>query len=706
MHHQIDEYDKQAELESARVSLNDIFFNSDEELGSWSLLGYQAFLKTLPERIRAIFEIQEGNRQLKLEDFDYDIPSHINHYHFVSEVKDKGGDLTVPLRARFVLYQDGKPVQKTKKKLVARVPFPTRDGNFVLGGTEFTVRKQLRLSPGVYTSRRHDGRIHAMLNTHKRQSADIYFDPDSNKFHYYVGGRQFPLHAVMNLAGVPENRMRKAWGEELYNANFTNPKRMDTLTKKLYSTMNHGRDAASVEDAIIGIREALSNSKFDPWVTNITLGKGYEAITPDMLIDTTRKMLRVSAGKEPSDNREGLHFKQPFDIGMMINYALGKARPRIQRKLRIRMKDRDDLDSIISRPLADLNKTIISKYNEDELSHTPDQYNPMGLFSDSTEVTLSGEGGLRSRYQITDEARGLPDSVVGFIDGLHSPEGPHLGINMHLARRAHLVGSKIITTGLIKPDGGITAMTPRDMYDKVIALPGQVKFKNGKPVLTAREIDVLHNGTLKKLPASKVDAVLGGNPSENFGVSALIPFINYNAGNRISTTIKQLTQAVPLIAPEAPLVRPIAGNGKTVGHQFYQKMNILVPKRIKSGTVTMVRKNSIYIKDDDGNLHKIPIREDYQLNGDASIIDKPIVKAGDKVSAGQVLTENQWSKDGELALGTNLDVAYIPFYGYNHQDGLVISESAARKLTSQHSYQNEFSNERGDVFNKKKFLAY
>ena len=700
---------KTSEMENATQALSQIVKRQSDTLGGWTLLGYSQFLKQLPNRIRKILEIEEGDRRLVIEDADYKIPDTINDPDMVSAIKDEGGDLTVPLRGKFSLYEGDKLLERSNPRLIARIPFPTRNGTFLLGGNEFTVRKQLRLSPGVYTSKRHDGRVHTMINSARRQSSNIYMDPESHKFDFLIGGSSIPFYSVLSSLGVSENDMRKAWGGEIYQRNIVSPRANENNIKKLYSKMHMGAQVEDISEAKGAINKAFKETTLDPWVTKRTLNKAYGNVTPEMLMRSSRKMLDVSSGAAESDSREGLHFKTPFDIGMMVEYALEKARPRIQYKLRSRMRNKDDLPSIITRPLHSLNRTITSKYNEDELAHTPDQYNPLGIYSDSTEVTLMGEGGITSRHQITEETRGVIDSMAGFIDPLHSPEGGGLGVNLHLSNRAHIVGSKLLMDGVYDRKGNRITVTPRDIYDKVMALPGEIKFKDGKPVLpqgTRTKVNVLHKGIMREMPIGKVDLTMGEGPSRNFGLSGYVPFVSHDSGGRVASAIKQLGQAVPLSNPEAPLVRAVAASGNTVGNNFYNKMNTTLPEYVGKATVTRVGDNAIYVKDSKGKTRKIAYQKDYQLNGHSSMREKPIVRAGDVVTPGQVLAENQFSRDGKLALGTNLDVAFMSWHGYNHQDALVVSESAQKKLTSEHSYRKEFSRESQDIYNKKKFLSH
>lgn len=693
------------DLIKAREAIKRLKGRYYNEIGEPLYQSYSYFLERVaPERIREMLQLEEGNRKLVVEDVDIDIPHEISDYDYISKIKDQGGDLVVPVRGSFALFEDGKLKERSGPRLIAKFPFPTREGNFVLGGMEYNIRRQLRLSPGVYVNKGRDGRTHAMLNTGAKQSADVYLDPESSKFTYRVGNRAFPMDFVLDTLGVPETDIKKSWGTGLYEINHTPPSRRAALRDKLYSTMFRGEKPESPEEATKAIRQQFLESTVDPWVTNVTLGKPHKALSPDLLLETTDKMLGVARGDVKPDNREGMHFKVPFDIGMMVNYAMEKASPKIQAKLKQRLRDRDNIDQIVSRPINDIGSTVYAKFNQDELSHTPDQYNPYGIYADGTEITLMGEGGLRSSFQITDQARDIADSSVGVIDPLHSPEGAHLGVNMHLSNRARIYGNQLFVMGLTDTNGKEIAMTPRDYFDKVVALSGQIETKDGKPVLGNKEVDVLYKGELTKMPASKVNVIMGGNSALNFGSTAFIPFFGYDAGNRVST--RQLGQAVPLVDPDAPLVRAMGPGSNTVGRDFWEKMNPKVPGDMPAGIVTKVAKGAIYIRDDKGNAHKIAIREDYQLNGDASITDTPIVQVGERVVPGQVVAENNFSRDRELAIGKNLDVAFVPYHGYNFEDGLVLSESAAKKMTSAHSYRQEFSKGRSDIYSLKKYMAH
>lgn len=692
-------------LSDSMRQIDSIVANNKHSLGSWNLLSYRKFLAGLPSRIKDVMEVEDGNRHLVLENLHYVVPKDLIDPQNLTKIREEGRDLTIPLRGSFALMQDGKVISKSKPRLLSRVPFPTDMGTFILGGQEFNVSKQLRLSPGVYVTKGKDRRVKAQVNSSTRQNMDIYFHPDKHKFTFHIGGRAFPLHPIMAMLGVSEDQMQKAWGHTLYARNKKSGKIVRNTTSKLFNTMYKYQDIGAPEENIMKIREAFAKTEVDPWVTNVTLGKEFPAVTGEMLLAATQKALRVSAGKEDEDEREALYFKKPFGVGGMVNYALERNATKIRNKIKARLRKSDDIDTIVSRPLVSLGETIKRKYNEDELSRTPDQHNPLGMYHDNTEITFLGEGGISNAQMVTDKARGVHDSMVGFIDPLHTPEGHNVGMNIHLSDRAIFEGDRI-TQEVKDRLGEPHKVSPRDMYGQYVALPGQVKFNNkGKPQLRGT-VDALYKGKITEVPSSKVNLIMHGTPNDALSGGAHIPFVGHDMGIRAGVGIKQMGQALPLKNREAMLVRPVGSSGRSVGSKFYRRMNVTAPEDMGPATVTRVTDNNIYLKDADGKSHKIPMKRHYQINGNATINDEVIVKAGDRIIGGQVLAENQYSKDGETAIGANLDVAFTSFYGMNHQDGVVISEEAARKMTSLHSYEEEASRDSRDVFNKKKFLAH
>ena len=693
-------------LQASLEKINDQIDDYTDSMDWWTLNSYKTFLANLPNKVKSVMDIEEGDKQLVLEDPYYSVPKDFMDPNVYAKKRDENKDHVIPLKASFALYKEGKLVSKSKPRLVANIPLPTDHGTFILKGQEFAIKKQLRLSPGVYTTKRKDGRVHSQINSSKRQNIDVYFTPETSKFAFRVSGKSFPLYAVLNAMGVKEDKMRKAWGERIYNANKISGSRIKTSIDRLYGVMYKFDDSdSSAEDKEAKVLEALADTAVDPWVTNVTLGKGHDKVDTSMLMSITQKALNVSSGKEESDQREAMYFKKPFEIGDMVNYSLERNAGKIRGKIKMRLRKTSDMDSIISRPLVTLSSTIKRKYNEDELAHTPEQYNPLGIRHDLTEITLMGEGGISQRHMITPEARDIHDSSIGFLDPLHTPEGGNIGTNLHLTNKAFLKDGNLVQP-LRSADGDLSYYNPREMYDQYVALPGQIKYKNGVPQLGRQEIDVLYKGKITKAPASKINLIMPGTPNDSLGGAAFIPFVNHNVGNRSTVAVKQMGQAVPLLNKEAPLVKSMASTGESMGSVFGRKMNVTVPKSIKSGVVTKVSDTYVHIKTSDGKSRKVPLRNNYQLNGDAVLNDTAVVKAGDTVKGGQIIAENQTSKDGELAIGSNLRVAFMPFYGQNHQDGIVISEDAAKKLTSVHSYAHEASKASQDVFNKAKFKAH
>ena len=164
--------------------------------------------------------------------------------------------------------------------------------------------------------------------------------------------------------------------------------------------------------------------------------------------------------------------------------------------------------------------------------------------------------------------------------------------------------------------------------------------------------------------------------------TALIPFLSTNTPTRTSMALKQITHSLPLEYREAPLVQAGREGKITSENHMYNLMNRRVPSYIKSGVVTAVGKDFIKVKDADDKIHTIQIYNSFPLNGHVELNETPVVEIGTKVKAGTVVAENNFSKDKAIAMGANLRVAFMPHKGMNWKDALVISESAAKKMSA------------------------
>ena len=240
-------------------------------------------------------------------------------------------------------------------------------------------------------------------------------------------------------------------------------------------------------------------------------------------------------------------------------------------------------------------------------------------------------------------------------------------------------------------------ITPAEARGLTIAFPDQ--FKKGKFI--GKKVRALVGGDNSLVSAGKVDVVLA-SPKQAFSIATnTIPFLNSSAGARAQMAVKMSEQALPLSEREAPLVQVKVGKmtmEQAIGTGFSVKA-------IESGTVKSVTANRVVITTKDGEVEQ-PLFNNMALNNKAFLHAETLVKAGDKVEAGQVIADSNFTKDGELAIGTNLKAAYIPWKGYNFEDGIVITESAALKLASEHMNQFAVKPDKATELSTDQFVAW
>ena len=227
----------------------------------------------------------------------------------------------------------------------------------------------------------------------------------------------------------------------------------------------------------------------------------------------------------------------------------------------------------------------------------------------------------------------------------------------------------------------------------------------GAHARASRKVKVMNKGQMDIVDASKVDHILRA-PHNLFDVTTnLIPFLNSTQGTRGMTAAKMSEQALPLVGREAPRVQAAADEGEKTSFEeiIGQKFSVTAPidgrvSNIKANRMTLIGKN--------GKRTYLPLHDHYPLNQKQFLHHEATVKVGDQVKKGQLVADSNFTRGGTLALGRSLRVAYMPYKGYTLEDAGVISESAAKKLTSEHLYKIDVELDDGSVLNKRKFKAH
>jgi len=622
------------------------------------------------------------------------------------DAKVKGRSWTVPIRAELELKDNltGKVLDRQVVN-VAQLPKITRRYSYIVNGNEWQVNNVFRMKSGVYTRVRKNGELTAQWNLAKGQNFHMDFNPKNQKMSLRYGEAQIPLYPVLKTMGIDDDSIERAWGKDIFSANKLVTD--ETALRKFYRAIK-GTNPETLDKAKELIHKEFGESVLRPDSTALTLGKPYDKVSGSALLDGSHKILKVSRQEVEPDDRDSLPFKELHSAEDLINERLEKWKTEkdVKRKIGNTLDKNSKVRDIINPDI--FGKPLRQFFVSSVLSERPTQTNPISFISGNRKTTLfaPGEGGISSSHQISLEAQSINPSHLGFLDPIQTPESERIGVTLQLASQVVKDGHDLKIPVYNVKTGKRDMINPHQALKSNLAFPDQYEWKGGKPVPIKASIKVSDpEGTVTVVKPSEVDYVLGSSKGM-FDLSAnLIPFLQNNQGNRTMVASRQIEQAIALKHREAPLVQTRSDKPtRTFEEGIGEFVSHTSPV---AGVIEKVKKDAVIIKAKNGDRHEVQLYDDFPLNDDKSVLNStPIVKAGDTVHAGQVVADTNFTKNGTLALGTNLKVAYMPWKGYNFEDGIVISETAAKKLTSEHLFRENITSEKTINLDKKKFLSY
>lgn len=598
---------------------------------------------------------------------------------------------------------------------LVNIPYFSNRYTLLVDGNEYAIVNQMRTKSGVYTRKRGNDELESSFNLAKGANFKLIMDPETGVFKVNILGSIISMYALLKILQAPEMEIRSVLGPELSATNENVSKsQMDrtrtTLYTKLASKLSTLGDQASNEEKDQKIREYFSNTQINPETTLITLGKSFEHVNYDTILQAAKKILQVFNGKEDTDERDNLEFQNVFSVEDILKEVIDKNREavgKISTKLKSfqpsgnKKEDSATLKAIFS-PLH-FSKPIRNFVTTSTISRLPSQINPMEMMDTAAIITRLGEGAISSETAVPDETRAVNYSYLGTIDPIATPESSKVGIDNRVTISA-LKGDdnefyrEVINT----KTGKLEQHRLIDLYGKVIGLPDPIHTKDSRKPDDI--VPAIHMGKLVKVPRTEMDFQTANPHDLNTITTASLPFINGNQANRLVMGAKHLQQALPLEHPESRLVQSMisdAAGDSTVKHIG----DFLIPKASVDGTVSKITDEYVYITDVNGDSHKVEYDNNMPLATKTMLHNTISVKAGDTVTKGQHLGDSNFAKDGELAIGRTLSVAYMPYMGLNHEDGIVISESAAKKMTSVHAEKITVRLDKLRVLGKGKFAS-
>lgn len=615
--------------------------------------------------------------------------------------KINGETWAVPVFATLTLKDNtsGKVVDSRKIR-IAEIPKTTNRYSYIVGGQEYQVDSQWQLKPGVYTRRRRNGELETRFNIPNKTAFDITLDPSSKKFVMEYGRSKLPLYPVMKTMGVSDEQLEAAWGKEIYEANKSAHKSAGAIEAFYKSTKKEA--PPSKEVAAQHLYDTLHASTLRPDATEVTLGKPFSHVTGEALRLATEKILKVQAG-HPEDDRDSLIFKDLRTVGDFAQDILRNSLSRIKMKTLRQVNTATNVRDVVK--FDHFNEPLKQVFHKNSAANPAKQINPVEMVSAAMQTTVMGPGGIQSERTINEETKFVNPSHFGFLDPINTPEGGKTGVTLRLPIGLRKKGREPVIHLYNLKTGKSEDVGPAEFLKSKVVLPDQVKWENGKPTPLHKVVNLAAADTNEMKQGKFEDATyVMRHPSQLFNMTSnLIPFLGNTSGNRAGMASRHIEQAISLVHRDAPLVQVATGIPKIdsfeklLGSQASHEAPV-------SGEVVKVEKDGIHIKDANGSVSEVQIYNNYPLNDAKSVMHStPLVKVGDHVKAGQTIADTNYAKNGTLALGTNLRVAYVPFKGYNFEDGIVISQSAADKLASEHLHKPTLKVDKDLVLSKRKF---
>ena len=429
---------------------------------------------------------------------------------------------------------------------------------------------------------------------------------------------------------------------------------------------------------------------------NLDIDEKIRVLTNKDIIEIIKYLIELINSNADVDDIDHLSNRRVRTVGEQLYNQFGIGLARMSRTIRERMNVRDNevftpTDLINAKSIASV---INSYFGTNALSQFMDQQNPLAEITHKRRMSALGPGGL-SRDRAGFEVRDVHYTHYGRLCPIETPEGPNIGLisSMCIYAKVNSLGfietpyRKVTDSVVDLSDEGVVYMTAEDEERHIVAQGNAPLDKDGRFVRD--KVKARYEADFPVVSPDKI-SLMDVSPSQIASIAAaLIPFLEHDDANRALMGSNMMRQGVPLLRSEAPIV------GTGIEGQLIRDSRTQLTAE-GAGEVLYVDADTIRIKydrtedeefvsfDDSVKEYKIP---KYQRTNQNTTIDlHPLVRKGDKVEKGQILTEGFATQGGELALGKNLKVAYIPWKGYNYEDAIVLSERIVREdmFTSVH----------------------
>lgn len=665
---------------------------------------YQWFLvEGLREMFRDISPIQDFTGNLVLEFIDYVLGE---PKYPVEECKKRDVTYAAPLRVRTRLINKETGEVKEQEVFMGDFPLMTEKGTFIINGAERVIVSQLVRSPGVYFGKTQDttGKYLYSASIIPNRGAWLEFEFDGNDVLYVRidRTRKLPVTILLKALGLGNNYQLTESFDEHESIKLTlerdNTQSQEEALIEIYKRLRPG-EPPTVDSARTLFETLFFDSKrYDlapvgRYKLNKKLGLNFPAkavkssvdkdgnvtpaqeavkvLTKEDVVEVVRYLLNLHDGFGEVDDIDHLGNRRLKSVGELLQNQFRIGLARMERVVRERMTIQD-VEVITPQALINIRPVVAAIkefFGSSQLSQFMDQTNPLAELTHKRRLSALGPGGL-SRERAGFEVRDVHHSHYGRMCPIETPEGPNIGLIGSLTTFARINEYGFIETPYrrvvdSKVSDEIIYLTA-DEEDKYIIAQANEPFDPETREFTNNRVSVRFREDILEISSNQVQ-LMDVSPKQLVSIAtALIPFLENDDANRALMGSNMQRQAVPLLRTEAPLV------GTGMEYKAAVDSGVVVIAKRK-GTVVKVTGEEIRIKTDKG-IDTYRLLKYERSNQGTCINQRPIVTEGQTVQEGEVIADGPSTDMGELALGKNILVAFMPWEGYNYEDAILISE--------------------------------
>src|ERR1700730_11878984 len=641
----------------------------------------------------------------------------------VDECRERDYNYSAALKVQVRLVNKETGEVKEQEVFMGDSPLMTEQGTFVINGAERVVVSQLVRSPGVYYSMSPDpnGRLLPSATVIPTRGAWLELEVDGNNIIYVRIDRTRKLPVTVLLRAISQAKTEDRRGDQHALTSDEDILKYYGNDKAIAATL-HKDDSKTPQDALLAIyrrlrpgdpptiesaRTLLNTLFFDPRrydlgrVGRYKLDKKLDlkpapegtpdarVIKPKDILEIVRYLIALNNHEAKPDDIDHLGNRRVRSVGELLQNQLRLGILRMERVIRERMTIQD-AGAITPQVLINIRPVVASIrefFGSSQLSQFMDQTNPLAELTHKRRLSALGPGGL-SRERAGFEVRDVHHSHYGRICPIETPEGPNIGLIGSLATygRVNKCGFietpyRVVREGIVTDE--IVYLTA-DREDQYIVAQANTPIDERGRIMTDSVVCRYAEEYIEE-PAARVQ-LMDVSPKQIVSVAtALIPFLEHDDANRALMGANMQRQAVPLLRPQAPII------GTGMEYRAAKDSGGCVLARA-NGEVTQADAHSVVIKhDDDGLEHSYDLLKFTRSNAGTCINQRPIVAVGEQVVRGQIMADGPSSDQGELALGQNVLVAFMPWEGYNYEDAILISERMVKddRFTSIHIEEYE-----------------